>query len=82
MSLRDHSSAIAAAKSLVLRSALAVVGTQAAVVVGLVLVDAAKKRRRTRRKGFPHPGVFESRVARTRTTIYTCGEDFVLPIES
>jgi cardiolipin synthase A/B len=75
MSLRDRSSTIAAAKSLALRSALAFAGTQAAVVVGLVLMDAVKKRRRTKRTGFPHPGVFESTVARTRTTLFTSGED-------
>ncbi len=62
-------------KTVALRTLLAGLGTQAAVIAGLVLMDAVKKHARTRRKGFPHPGVFESRVADSDTTIYTSGQD-------
>lgn len=62
-------------KKVALRTLLAGLGTQAAVIAGLILMDAVKKHARTRRKGFPHPGVFESRVADSDTTIYTSGQD-------
>ncbi len=62
-------------KTVALRALLAGLGTQAAVIAGLILMDAVKKHSRTRRKGFPHPGVFKSRVADSDTTIYTSGQD-------
>ncbi|MHA7265414.1 phospholipase D-like domain-containing protein [Arthrobacter halodurans] len=57
------------------RLLLAFLGVQAAVIGGLVLFDALKHRRRTRRPDFPHPGVFDGNVADSAVTIYTYGED-------
>ncbi len=57
------------------RSAVAFVVLQAAVVAGLVAVDAVERRVRTKREGFPQPGTFHTDVAETSTTVYTYGED-------
>ncbi len=75
MNSRRRNENIDRLKTVALRTLLAGLGTQAAVIAGLVLMDAVKKHARTRRKGFPHPGVFESRVADSDTTIYTSGQD-------
>ncbi|MBW4094797.1 MAG: phosphatidylserine/phosphatidylglycerophosphate/cardiolipin synthase family protein, partial [Acidobacteria bacterium] len=66
---------VATAKKTVLRSVLAGASVQAAVIVGLGVMDAIKKRQRTHRKGFPHPGTFKTTVAETDVTVFTYGAD-------
>lgn len=50
-------------------------GAQAAIIGGIIVVDAVQKRKRSNRAGFPQPGSFENSVAGTSTTVYTYGED-------
>jgi cardiolipin synthase len=57
------------------RGAVALFSAQAAVIAGLVAVDAYEKRQRTKRPGFPQPGTFHTTIAGTETTVYTYGED-------
>lgn len=57
------------------RSILAFASVQATVIAGLVLLDMAKKRRRSKRKGFPRPGTFENAVSDSQVTTYTYGAD-------
>ncbi len=59
----------------VARSLLAFAGVQGAVITGLVVLDLIKKRGRSKRKGFPHPGIFDRTVADTDITTYTYGAD-------
>lgn len=54
---------------------LAFLAVQTAVAGTLVLIDAVKHRNRAHRPGFPHPGVFDARVADSDVTVYTYGED-------
>jgi cardiolipin synthase len=67
--------AIAAAKKTVLRTALAVASVQGSVMAGLVIWDAIKRRSRSKRPGFPHPGIFHSRIGESDITLYTFGAD-------
>jgi len=74
----DHalpSPAIEAAKKTVLRTAVAVAALQGSVITGLVLWDAIKRRSRSKRPGFPHPGIFHSSIAESNITLYTFGAD-------
>lgn len=71
--LREPAAEIA--RKTVGRSLLAFAAVQAAVITGLVVVDIVKKRDRTKRKGFPHPGIFENTIADTQVTTYTYGAD-------
>ncbi|PYI64514.1 cardiolipin synthase B [Arthrobacter livingstonensis] len=57
------------------RSLLALLGVQGAVIAGLVVLDTVKKRHRSKRRGFPHPGIFEKTIADTKITTYTFGTD-------
>ena len=57
------------------RSILAFAAVQAAVVAGLVVLDIVKKRDRSKRKGFPHPGIFDTTISDTDVTTYTFGAD-------
>ncbi len=57
------------------RAALGLFSAQAAVIAGLIAVDAYEKRQRTKRPGFPQPGTFHTTIADTQTTVYTYGED-------
>jgi cardiolipin synthase len=57
------------------RGVVALFSAQAAVIAGLVAVDAYEKRQRTKRPGFPQPGTFHTTIAGTETTVYTYGED-------
>ena len=59
----------------VARSLLAFAGVQGAVITGLVVLDLIKKRGRSKRKGFPHPGIFDRTIADTDVTTYTYGAD-------
>ncbi|MEO6827955.1 MAG: phospholipase D-like domain-containing protein [Microbacteriaceae bacterium] len=52
-----------------------VMALQVAVAAALIVTDAAKKKDRVKRFGFPHPGSFDATVADTATTLYTSGED-------
>ncbi|MFQ4150630.1 phosphatidylserine/phosphatidylglycerophosphate/cardiolipin synthase family protein, partial [Arthrobacter sp. LAPM80] len=63
------------ARKTVVRSLLALFGVQGAVIAGLVVLDTVKKRHRSKRKGFPHPGIFEQTIADTKITTYTFGAD-------
>ncbi len=63
------------ARKAVLRSLLAFFAVQGAVIAGLVALDTVKKRDRSKRKGFPHPGTFEQTIADTTLTTYTFGAD-------
>jgi cardiolipin synthase len=65
----------AAAKKTVLRSLFAFGALQAAVIAGLAVLDAVKKRDRTRRKGFPRPGTFDREVSQAQLRTYTYGAD-------
>jgi cardiolipin synthase len=51
------------------------VGAQAAVITGIVTLDAIERRKRRQRTKFPRPGSFETTVMGTSTTVYTYGED-------
>ncbi|WP_081746803.1 phospholipase D-like domain-containing protein [Arthrobacter sp. H5] len=62
-------------KSLMIRGALAFAAVQATVIAVIVIIDGIQKKRRSRRPGFPHPGIFEGEVAGSRTTVYTYGHD-------
>lgn len=62
-------------RSLLVRAAAAFAAMQALVIAAIVLVDAVQKKLRSKRPGFPHPGIFESRVADSTTTVYTYGHD-------
>jgi cardiolipin synthase len=57
------------------RLLLAFGATQATVIGGLVALDVVKKRSRSRRSGFPHPGVYGAAVADSQVTIFTYGQD-------
>lgn len=57
------------------RLVLAFLALQTTVVAGLVIFDSLKRHQRTKRGGFPRPGVFDSPVADSETKIYTYGED-------
>ena len=63
------------ARKALLHSMLAFVAVQVAVIGGLVVVDLAKKRARSKRKGFPHPGIFHNTISDTEVTTYTFGAD-------
>ena len=65
----------AVARKTVGRSILAFASVQGAVIAGLVLLDMVKKRHRSKRKGFPRPGTFDSTVAGSQVTTYTYGAD-------
>lgn len=65
--------AVEAAKKTVLRTAVAAV--QASVITGLVVWDAIKRRSRSKRPGFPHPGIFHSSIGESNITLYTFGAD-------
>ena len=65
----------AVARKTVGRSILAFASVQGAVIAGLVLLDMAKKRNRSKRKGFPRPGTFYSTVSGSQVTTYTYGAD-------
>ena len=65
----------AVARKTVGRSILAFASIQGAVIAGLVLLDMAKKRHRSKRKGFPRPGTFGSTVSSSQVTTYTYGAD-------
>lgn len=67
--------AVEAAKKIVLRTAVAVAALQGSVITGLVLWDAIKRRSRSKRPGFPHPGIFHSSIAESNITLYTFGAD-------
>ena len=59
---------------------------QAATIAGLIAYDAAKKRTRKRRSGFPQPGSFSTAVGSTEVLIHTYGatlfDDMIASIES
>ena len=57
------------------RSILAFAAVQGAVIAGLVVLDMVKKRGRSKRAGFPHPGIFDRTIADTHITTYTFGAD-------
>lgn len=57
------------------RSLFAFAVVQGAVIGGLVVLDIVKKRDRSKRKGFPHPGIFNKTVDDTDITTYTFGAD-------
>lgn len=67
-------------------TALGFAAVQGTTIAGLFAYDAAKKRTRKRRSGFPQPGSFSSRVGSTDVTIYTYGatlfDDMIAAIES
>ena len=63
------------ARKTVARSLLAFTAVQGAVITGLVVLDLIKKRDRSKRKGFPHPGIFSRTIADTDVTTYTFGAD-------
>ncbi|WP_434620734.1 phospholipase D-like domain-containing protein [Arthrobacter sp. A5] len=63
------------AKHTVQRSILGFFALQGAVIAALVIMDTIRKRGRSKRVGFPRPGIFESEVAGSTTTVYTFGED-------
>ncbi len=63
------------ARKTVTRSILGFAALQGAVIAGLVIVDMVKKRDRSKRKGFPHPGTFDKAVSDTQVTTYTYGAD-------
>lgn len=54
---------------------LAFATLQGVVIAGLVVLDVVKKRGRSKRTGFPHPGTFDRAIADTRVTTYTYGAD-------
>lgn len=57
------------------RSLFAFAVVQGAVIGGLVVLDIVKIRDRSKRKGFPHPGIFNKTVDDTDITTYTFGAD-------
>lgn len=59
----------------IVRLMLAFAAVQGAVIAGLVVLDMAKKKGRSKRKGFPHPGIFDKKVSDTELTTYTFGAD-------
>lgn len=63
------------ARKTVVRSLLAFAAVQGAVIGGLVVLDMVKKKGRSKRKGFPHPGIFSRTIADTHITSYTFGAD-------
>lgn len=63
------------ARKTVVRSILAFAAVQGAVIAGLVILDMVKKRGRSKRKGFPHPGTFTENISDTQVTTYTYGAD-------
>jgi cardiolipin synthase A/B len=65
----------AVARKTLRRSILAFATVQATVIAGLVLLDMAKKRHRSKRKGFPRPGTFENTISDSQVTTYTYGAD-------
>lgn len=65
----------AIARKTVGRSILTLASVQGAVIAGLVLLDVIKKRRRSKRKGFPRPGSFDGAVSDCKLTTYTYGAD-------
>lgn len=67
--------AVDSVKALLRRSALAFGAVQAVVVAGLVLMDALRRRKRTRRSSFPNPGVYECGAGESTLAVYTYGED-------
>lgn len=64
-----------AARKTVTRSILAFAAVQGAVIAGLVALDMVQRRGRSKRKGFPHPGIFEKTISDTTVTTYTFGAD-------
>ncbi|MBP2217932.1 cardiolipin synthase [Arthrobacter sp. CAN_C5] len=71
-----HPKRVVGFASTVVRRALMALGVlQAAVAATLVIIDTVQKKIRTKREGFPKPGIFEGRVAGSATTVYTYGED-------
>lgn len=62
-------------RSIVMRGAMVFAAVQGTVITAIVLIDAIQKRRRSKRPGFPHAGIFESSVAGSSTTVYTYGHD-------
>ena len=62
-------------RSLLAQAAMAFAAVQALVIAVIVLVDAVQRKRRSNRPGFPHPGIFESEVAGSGTTVFTYGHD-------
>lgn len=59
----------------IVRLMLAFAAVQGAVIAGLVVLDMVKKKGRSKRKGFPHPGIFDKKVSDTELTTYTFGAD-------
>lgn len=57
------------------RAAITLFSAQAIVIAGLIGVDSYQKRQRTKRDGFPKPGIFNATIGDTETTVYTYGED-------
>lgn len=66
---------VTAARKTAGRSLLALVAMQGMVIAGLAVLDLVKKRNRSRRTGFPRPGVFEAAIADSHVTTYTYGAD-------
>lgn len=66
---------VTAAGKTVRRGLLAMAALQGSVIAGLAILDAVKKRDRSRRKGFPRPGVFDRTIADSHVTTYTHGSD-------
>lgn len=75
MSLLPSRPLINSTRSLLVRAVLAFAALQAVVAAVLVIVDSVQKKIRTKREGFPQPGIFESNVADSATTVYTYGQD-------
>lgn len=67
--------AVEAAKKTVLRTAAAAAAVQGSVIAGLVVWDTIKRRSRSKRPGFPHPGIFHSSIGESAITLYTFGAD-------
>ncbi|RNE64188.1 phospholipase D-like domain-containing protein [Cryobacterium tepidiphilum] len=61
--------------TLVKRGILAFFAVQATVIATLVTIDTVTRHRRVKRTRFPHPGTFQSQVARADMRLYTFGED-------
>ncbi len=66
---------VAVANKSAARLVLVFLAVPAAAVSMLVVFDALKHRQRSKRPNFPHPGVFDGRVADSGVTIYTYVED-------
>lgn len=62
-------------RTMIVRLILAFFGAQAAVIAGLVTIDAIKKHNRIKRSTFPRPGTFRSKVAASDATVFTYGRD-------